>query len=279
MKIIITGANGMVARATIRRSHEIGDQVVGLTRQDLDIGDGDAVVNAFKKLRPDGVINCAAYTDVDGAESEPEAARNANTLGVGNLAAAASEIGARFVTISTDYVFDGANTGFYTEDDLPNPQGVYAVTKREGEVLAIEANDQAVVVRSGWIYGSGGTNFLSVMHKLLREGKKIKAIGDAYGTPTFADDLAARLRDLVGLEVSGIVHVANTGPGTSYLGFANKLCEIGGFDPGLIEQVSDADLKRPAPRPVSSKLGSVRTEELGLAPVRDWETALAAFMG
>ncbi len=278
MKILITGANGMVARAAIRHCNELGDQVVGLTRQDLDIADRIAVVDAFQKHNPDGVLNCAAYTDVDGAESESDAARNANSVGVQNLAVAARETGARLVTISTDYVFDGANAGFYTEDDQPNPQGVYAATKYEGEVLAIEANDRAVIVRSGWIYGSGGTNFLSVMHELLRDGKKIKAIRDAYGTPTFAGDLAARLRELVEIDVSGIVHVANTGPGTSYLGFAEKVCEIGGFEATLIEPVSNADLKRPAPRPVSSKLASIRTTELGLAPVRDWETALNAFL-
>lgn len=268
----------MVARAAIRRCHEIGDEVVGLTRQDLDIADRNAVVDAFQEHRPDGVLNCAAYTDVDRAESEPDAARNANSLGVRNLAEAAHEIGSRLVTISTDYVFDGANTGFYTEDDRPNPKGVYAVTKHEGEVLALEASDRAIVVRSGWIYGSGGTNFLSVMHNLLGEGKKIKAIHDAFGTPTFADDLAARLRELVESKQSGIVHAANSGPGTSYLGFAEKVCEIGGFDPSLIEPVSNSDLKRPAPRPVSSKLASIRTGELGLAPIRAWETALAAFL-
>jgi len=278
MKILITGANGMVARAAIRRCQDIKDEVVGLTRQDLDIADPKAVVDAFQKYRPEGVLNCAAYTDVDRAESEPDAARNANSLGVRNLADAAHATGSRLVTISTDYVFDGLNAGFYTEEDRPNPQGVYAVTKHEGEMLAIEASDRAIVVRSGWIYGSGGTNFLSVMHKLLREGKKIKAIHDAFGTPTFADDLAARLRELVESKESGIVHATNSGPGTSYLGFAEKVCEIGGFDPSLIEPVSNSDLKRPAPRPVSSKLASIRTGELGLAPVRDWQIALTAFL-
>jgi dTDP-4-dehydrorhamnose reductase len=142
------------------------------------------------------VLNCAAYTDVDGAESNPEAARLANTLGVENLAASSKSVGSRFVTISTDYVFDGENSGFYTEEDIPNPRGVYAITKYEGEVAAARANPESVIVRSGWIYGHGGTNFLSVMHTLLGQGKKIKAIGDAYGTPTFASDLAKRLREL-----------------------------------------------------------------------------------
>jgi len=278
MKILITGANGMVARAAIKLCRDIGDEVVAMTRQQLDISDRNSVFGSFRSHRPDAVLNCAAFTDVDGAETNPEASRDANTLGVQYLAEAARETDARFVTISTDYVFDGENTDFYTEVDVPNPRGVYAVTKYDGEVAAAKVNPESVVVRSGWIYGRGGTNFLSVMHRLLAEGKKIKAIGDAYGTPTFANDLAKRLRELADQSESGIFHVTNSGAGTSYLGFAEKVCDIGGFDKGLIEPVANSDLKRPAPRPVSSKLGSVRIQELGLTPLPNWVDALAAFL-
>ncbi|HVF30015.1 MAG TPA: dTDP-4-dehydrorhamnose reductase [Pyrinomonadaceae bacterium] len=274
MKILITGANGMVARAVAGNCREIGDDVVALTRQDLDIADRDAVIRSFETHGPDAVLNCAAYTDVDGAEANPEASRAANTTGVENLAIAAKQTGARVITISTDYVFDGASGGFYTEDDEPNPQGVYAVTKRDGELAAMRANPDAVVVRSGWIYGNGGTNFLSVMHQLLGEGKRIKAIEDAYGTPTFALDLAKRIRELADHSEVGVFHVTNSGDGTSYLGFAEKVCEIGGFDPDLIERVSNDTLSRPAPRPVSSKLASVR----GLPELPDWEDALRRFL-
>jgi dTDP-4-dehydrorhamnose reductase len=278
MKILITGANGMVAHAAIRYCRDIGDDVIELTRQELDISNRDAVFEAMTIYRPEAILNCAAYTDVDGAESNPEASRSANALGPRHLAEAAKDIDARFVTISTDYVFDGANSGFYVETDAANPRGVYAETKYEGELAATEANSNSVIVRSGWIYGHGGTNFLSVMHRLLAEGKKIKAISDAYGTPTFAHDLARRLRELAEQTATGLFHVTNTGPGTSYLGFAEKVCEIGGYDKLLIEPVSNNDLKRPAPRPISSKLASVRTDELGLAPLQDWETALAEFL-
>lgn len=273
MKILITGANGMVARAATLYCNEIGDDVVALTRQDLDIASRESVVASFELHLPDAVINCAAYTDVDGAEANPEASFAANMLGVRNLAEVAKETGARLVTISTDYVFDGANLGFYTEDDVPNPQGVYAISKYEGELAATEANHDVVIVRSGWIYGEGGTNFLSVMHRLLDAGKQIKAIGDAYGTPTFANDLAQTLRELAARTETGIFHVANSGDGTSYLGFAEKVCEIGGFNRDLLESVANDDLKRPAPRPVSSKLASVR-----LDPLLDWTDALERFL-
>lgn len=274
MKVLITGANGMLARAAAAHCREIGDEVVALTRQDMDIADRETVDDTIKKFAPDAILNCAAFTDVDRAESNPEASRAANTIGVENLARAAKNTGARFVTISTDYVFDGSKTDFYTEQDTPNPQGVYAITKREGEVAALDANPDSVVVRSGWIYGPRGTNFLSVMHKLLADNKRIKAIRDAYGTPTYAVDLATRIRELAVLELNGIIHVANAGPGTTYLGFAQKVCEIGNFDPTLIEQVSNSDLKRPAPRPVSSKLGSVRD----IPGLPDWEDALRRFL-
>ena len=264
----------MVARAATEHCRQIGDDVVALTRQQLDISNRSSVLECFESHRPAAVLNCAAFTDVDGAEAKPGAARDANTIGVGDLAEAAKKFSARFVTISTDYVFDGSNSGFYTENDIPNPRGVYAVTKYEGELAAAQANENSVIVRSGWIYGHGGTNFLSVMHRLLADGKKIKAISDAYGTPTFASDLAKRLRKLAGENESGLFHVTNSGAGTSYLGFAEKVCEIGGFDKGLIESVSNSELKRPAPRPVSSKLASVR----GLPPLPDWEAALSRFL-
>lgn len=268
----------MVARAAIKYCRSIDDDVIELTRQELDISNRDAVFEALVIYQPDAILNCAAFTDVDGAESRPEAARDTNTNGVRFLAEAAKDYRARFVTISTDYVFDGSKKDFYTENDVPNPRGVYAITKYEGELAAAQVNDEVAIVRSGWIYGHGGTNFLSVVHKLLADGKNIKAISDAYGTPTFANDLASRLREVAELKDSGIFHATNSGPGTSYLGFAEKVCEIGGFDKGLIEPVSNNDLKRPAPRPVSSKLASVRIEKLGLAPLPDWETALADFL-
>lgn len=268
----------MVARAVARRCAGLGDEVTALSRQELNIADRDAVKKAIADHAPDAVINCAAFTDVDGAEANPDASRLANAVGPENLAIACGDSGAAFVTISTDYVFDGANAGYYFEDDTPNPRGVYAQTKFEGEQRVAAANPDAAIVRSGWIYGSGGTNFLSVMHRLLGEGKRIKAISDAFGTPTYADDLAARLREVAEIRYRGIVHVTNSGEGTSYLGFAEKVCEIGGFDRGLIETVSNDDLKRPAPRPKSSKLGSRRLEELGLKPLPDWADALERFI-
>jgi dTDP-4-dehydrorhamnose reductase len=268
----------MVASATADYCRSIGDEVIALPRDEMNIADLESVRSAIGDHRPDAVINCAAYTNVDGAENESEDAFSANVIGPWNLTLASLEFDCRFVTISTDYVFDGTLDGFYTQRHQPNPQGVYATTKRRGEIEALTANARSIVVRSGWIYGHGGTNFLSVMGDLLRDGKRIKAIKDSYGTPTFAGDLAKRLREFAELDMPGIFHVTNSGLGTSYYGFAEKVCEIGGFDRALLEPVSHADLLRPAPRPVSSKLACLFSKKFGLPPMPDWEDGLRRFL-
>lgn len=278
MKILITGGRGMVARATTKYCQSIGDTVTALVRQELDISNLEQVEKTFADTQPDAVINCAAYTNVDGAETNQELCYAANATGVENLALAAKKFDARFVTISTDYVFDGANAGFYTQRDTPNPLGVYGQSKLDGEIRARNAYARSIIVRSGWIYGAGGTNFLSVMHEFLAQGKQIKAIYDAYGTPTYANDLAKRLRELAELDMPAVFHVTNTGKGTSYEGFARKVCEIKGFDTNLLERVSNDTLKRPAARPKSSKMACLFSQKFGLSLLPDWEKALEEFL-
>ena len=278
MRILVTGANGMVARATATHCRAIGDDVTALGRDRLDISDRDQVLEAVIDRGFDAILNCAAYTDVDGAETNRDACYAANADGVENLALAAKVGGAVFVTISTDFVFSGENLGFYTQRDTPDPQSVYGRSKLEGEERARSANAASVIVRSGWIYGTDGTNFLSVMHRLLAAGKPIKAISDAFGTPTFAGDLARRLRELAELNLPGTFHVTNSGPGMSYLEFAEAVAAIGGFDRRLIEPVSRESLDRPAPRPVSSKLACLFSERLGLSSMPLWSDSLNSFL-
>ncbi len=278
MKILITGSNGMVARAATKYCVSVDDEVIALTRADLDISVRKAAISSVSEICPDAVLNCAAFTDVDGAETNENSSYAANAIGVENLAEACKAVDAAFVTISTDYVFDGAKDGFYTQRDAPNPQGVYARSKRDGEIRAFSAYPRSVIVRSGWIFGHGGTNFLSVMSDLLAVGKSIKAIDDSYGTPTFADDLAIRLRELAEADLPGVYHAANAGSGTSYFGFAGKVCELAGLNKSLLSPTSHTELKRPAPRPVSSKLACLVSEKLGFPPMRDWEEALSDFI-
>lgn len=278
MKILVTGANGMLARAAIKYCNFIGDDVAAFSRAELDIADAEAVTATIADVRPDVIMNCAAYTNVDGAETNEAACYAANSDGVENLAAAARSVNAVFVTVSTDYVFDGTNPGFYTQRDTPKPQGVYAASKREGEVRSFSVYPRSIIVRSGWIYGHGGTNFLSVMPTLLAEGKSMNAIRDSNGTPTFANDLAKRLRELAEADLPGVYHITNAGEGTSYFGFAEKICEFGGFDKALLQPTPHTELKRPAPRPVNSRLACLISEKLGFEPMRNWEDALAEFI-
>lgn len=278
MRVLITGANGMVAKAAIRHCQNSGDEVFAYTRQDLDIADGEKVFEIFEKDKPEAVINCAAYTDVDGAETNHSICYDANVSGVENLALGAKKIQSAFVTVSTDYVFDGTKGDFYTQKDTPNPLGFYAETKYQGERVATNHYARSIIVRTGWIYGKGGTNFLSVMHELLADGKNIKAISDSYGTPTYAEDLAVRLRELAMLDLPCIYHVSNEGEGVSFLEFAKKICEIKGYDSDLIESVSAENLKRPAPRPMDSRLKCLFSEKFGLKPLPDWEAALKEFL-
>ena len=278
MKVLITGANGMVARAAAKYCLSIGDTVIGATRQQLDIADRPAVLKLFEDERPDAVLNCAAYTNVDGAESEPDASRAANTIGVENLALASRLFDCRFLTISTDYVFGGGNRGFYTQRDTPDPISVYGRTKLDGELAARSAYGRSIIVRSGWIFGEGGTNFLSVLPRLISEGRELTAISDAFGTPTYAGDLAKRMRELIELDLPCIFHVTNAGDGTTYFGFAREICRSAGFDESSVTAVTKDSLYRPAPRPVSSKLACLFSERFGLRPLRPWTEALAEFI-
>ncbi len=278
MRTLITGANGMLARAATEYCRSIGDEVTAVSRQELDIADINAIRHVFADVRPEIVLNCAAYTNVDGAETNTETAFQANAVGPENLAIVCRETGAKLVTVSTDYVFGGEKREPYVDTDTPNPLGVYAASKFEGEKCVAAADPDAIIVRSGWIYGNGGTNFLSVMASLLAEGRSISVIEDNFGTPTSAKDLAQRMREVAATEVRGIIHITNAGNGTSNLGYAQKVCEIAGFDVSLVKGVPCAELKRPAPRPYDSRLASTDLSNFGLEPLRYWELALSEFL-
>ena len=267
----------MVGRALREFCEQAGDTVYAFDRQALDISDSEKVLQAVSSTQPDAVINCAAWTDVDGCESDVERAFAANARGPENLAVASRAANAVFVTISTDYVFDGTKEGFYTEEDRPNPQSVYGRAKLEGEQRAREANDRSIIVRSGFIFGRGGKNFLSKVIERARSGENIKAISDAYGTPTYALDLARRLRELARLDHPGVYHVANTGDGASYSEFARQALLSANLGDSQVQDVLSETLSRPAPRPQNSRLRCIYSESLGLAPLPDWRDALRRF--
>jgi dTDP-4-dehydrorhamnose reductase len=278
MKVLITGAGGMVGRALAEHCRALGDEVAAFERAGLDITDERAVRVAFDGARPEAVINCAAWTDVDGCELDPQRAFLVNSQGVEILAAASRAAGAGFVTVSTDYVFDGRKAeGFYTQRDDPHPLSAYGASKLEGERRAQIASARTTVVRSGWMFGPGGKNFLAQAVERARRGERLRAISDSYGTPTYAPDLAARLRELAALDLPGVYHVVNSGEGASYESFAREAAAAAGTEQAQIEAVSADSLKRLAPRPRNSRLRCLLSEGLGLAPLRDWREALREF--
>ena len=277
MKVLITGAGGMVGRAVAEQCAAQGDELFAHDHESLDITHHEAVKIAFERARPQAVINCAAWTDVDGCESDQQRAYAVNAQAVANLAASSRHVGAVFVTISTDYVFDGLKEGFYTQRDDPNPTSVYGAAKLEGERLAQAASARTIIARTGWIFGMGGRNFLSTVIERARRGERLKAICDAYGTPTFADDLAKRLRKLAQLDVPGIYHVVNSGAGVSYEEFTRAALKAAHCGEVEIESVRLDALQRPAQRPRNSRLRCLLSEALGLPALPDWEQALTIF--
>jgi dTDP-4-dehydrorhamnose reductase len=276
--VLVTGAGGMVGRAVVENCRLSDDLVFAYDHRNLDIADRERVTQTVETDKPDVIINCAAWTDVDGCERDKERAFAANAFGPENLATAGQSLDATLVTISTDYVFDGTKPGFYTQDDQPNPQSVYGKAKLEGEHRAIAADPRTVVVRTGFIFGPGGNNFLSTIVQRARRGEQIKAISDAFGTPTYALNLAPRLRELAAGKFSGVFHVTNEGDGVSYEEFAREALRLVGCVDIEVEPVAMDSLKRPAPRPKNSRLRCLYSEGLGLAPLPDWRDSLRDFV-
>lgn len=277
MRVAITGSGGLVGRALTAHCSAHGDQVTAYDHSSLDISDASSVQKQLGDLRPEVVINCAAWTDVDGCESDLQRAERANALGPELLARTCREVDARLITISTDYVFDGNKEGFYTQRDQPAPISVYGRFKLEGERRAQTAHSRTIVVRSGYIFGAGGNNFLSTLLDRARRGEHLKAISDMTGTPTYAPDLAMRLRELAVRDLPGVYHVVNSGSGASFESFARMALNVAGLDQSLLESTTLAELNRPAPRPRNSRLKCLISEAIGLAPLRSWQAALEEF--
>ena len=278
MKILVTGSGGLVGQALVEHCRESKDEVLAFNHFELDITKSDPVNDCFKHNSPQVVVNCAAWTNVDGCESDLERCHLVNAIGPENLANACRRIGALFIAISTDYVFDGTKEGFYTQRDNPNPLGAYGRAKLEGEQRAQQAHAHSIIVRTGYIFGPGGKNFLSNVVQQLSAGAHLKAIVDSWGTPTYSIHLARRLRELALLDLPGIFHVVNSGDGASFETFAREGLRLADGPGGYIEPVTMASLSRPAPRPRNSKLACVLSPAVGLEPLPEWQDALSQFV-
>jgi dTDP-4-dehydrorhamnose reductase len=272
MRILVTGAAGQVGSEVA--AHLAHHDTVPADRARLDICDRAAVEQALGSMLPDAVVNCAAWTDVDGCESDPERAFVANALAVRHLAVACARIGAHLVHVSTDYVFAGDSDRPYHEWDRPDPRSVYGHSKLGGELeLAAHARSWALV-RTSWVFGRRGRNFVDTILARARQGGPLAVVTDQRGCPTYAPDLAGVLARLAAGRHQGVFHVTNTGACTWHE-LAVAALELAGLDPALVGETTAAALARPAPRPANSVLAGSAPASVGLAPLRPWREALA----
>lgn len=281
MKILITGAAALVGgyfAARGARDHE----VLALKRTDLDISDRDAVHRRVRDERPDLIVNCAVI-QVDESEENPAKAQAVNIDGPRFLAEAASAIGAEMAQFSTQYAFAGEplNRPFYTTDDNPRPVNNYGKFKVAGEAAVRQACERSYIVRTSWVYGHGKNSFLCNVHDELRGGKRVRAIDDIWSSTTYAADLVERVLELQRRHVYGTYHVVNAGVCT-YYEYALEAGKLVGLTraqiDALIDITHERDMQRVAVRPRYTPMRCLMSEQLGLAPMRDWQAALAAYV-
>lgn len=272
MRLLVTGAGGMLGRDLLDVLHDA--EVTAVTRADLDITDATAVLAAVPGH--DVVVNAAAWTDVDGAESHEAEATQANGLGPQLLAAACAAEGARLVHISTDYVFDGEATSPYAEDAPLAPRSAYGRSKASGET-AVRAllPDASYVVRSAWLYGEHGANFVRTMASLEASRETVDVVDDQVGSPTWSRDVALAVARLLSADApAGTYHATSTGE-TTWFGLAQAVFEEVGADPARVRPTTTDRFPRPAPRPAYSVLGHEAWARAGLAPIGPWRAALS----
>ena len=272
---LITGAGGMLGQDLVTRLRRDGTEVTGLARHDLDVTDVAAVRGSFRRVRPDVVVNCAAWTAVDAAEADESAALAVNGRGPAHLATACASAGARLVQISTDYVFDGMASRPYAEDAVPAPRSAYGRTKLAGEQAVLEQlAESGYVVRTGWLYGAHGPNFVRTMIRLERSRPVLDVVDDQHGQPTWTADLASQIIALIGSGAApGIYHATSSGE-TTWCGLAREVFRLLGADPARVRAITSSALDRPAPRPAFSVLAHDRWAQAGIAPIPDWRPAL-----
>jgi dTDP-4-dehydrorhamnose reductase len=267
VKVLITGAGGQLGRDLVEVFDAAGDDVVACDRSMLDVADRDLVLQVLGHVRPDAVVHAAAWTDVDGCERDPARALGVNALGTRHVAEGARLAGARVCYVSTDYVFDGTSPRPYTEWDDPNPLSVYGRSKLGGER---ELGPRDTVVRTSWVCGRHGRNFVKTMLRLAAERDELAVVDDQHGCPTFTPDLASMVRRLVVARLPGVFHVTNQGA-TTWFQLARDVLAAAGLDPERVRPISTAELDppRPAPRPARSVLDNTALRLSGIPLLPD----------
>jgi dTDP-4-dehydrorhamnose reductase len=277
MKILITGYKGMLGSDLIKVLKIENQHELILTDVDeLDITNFEDVISFLRKEKPELIINVAAYTDVDGCETQRDLAYDVNAVGPKNLAMASKDIGAKLLHISTDYVFSGNNSNPYNENAETGPNSYYGETKLQAENFIQENMNDYFIIRTAWLYGINGKNFVKTMLELARNHDKITVVNDQHGSPTFTKDLALAICELIKTDKYGIYHVTNSGTSTWYE-FAKDIFKIANIDI-KVKPVTTEEYPTPAKRPKYSVLSNKKWKNSGLKPLRNYKDALNEYM-
>jgi dTDP-4-dehydrorhamnose reductase len=273
MRLLVTGAAGMLGREVVAAGARLGHEVAAWDLPECDLTDADGTLDAIRRLEPRAVINCAAYTNVDGAESDEATATRINGDAAGNVAAACAAVGARLVHMSTDYVFDGSKREPWVESDATSPLGAYGRSKLLGEDLVRAALPDHAIVRTAWLFGPHGPNFVSTMLRLAAQHDEVEVVTDQVGSPTFAGHLAPALVDMAERPDTGIFHGAGAGS-CSWYELTLEAFDAAGVSCRVLPTTAEK-FARPAPRPAYSVLGSEREHPITLPP---WQEGVRAHL-
>lgn len=271
MNVLVTGAGGQLGYDILKELYSRNIKFLGVDKQDFDITDYDAVQKCIKTYMPDVVIHCSAYTAVEKAEDEPEICRKVNVYGTENIAKVCKEINAKLLYISTDYVFSGIGTQYYKPEDEQKPKNVYGQTKLDGERVVKKLLDKYFIVRTSWVFGINGNNFVKTMLQLGKNRKEIDVVADQIGSPTYTVDLAILLCNMIETEKYGIYHATNEGV-CSWAEFAESIFEIAGLDI-KVNYVTTKQYPTKAKRPKNSRLSKEKLIENGFDKLPSWKDA------
>ena len=283
MKLLITGSGGMLAQDLIQQLEEERWHYHAFAKRELDITQPESIENHLSQIKPDVLINCAAYTQVDQAEEDAIHAKQVNHEGVAHLAHFCAQYQVKLLHLSTDFVFDGEQSEPYTESNTPNPTGVYGQTKWAGEEAILKQTTDALIVRTSWLYGVAGNNFVKTMLRLAQERPEIKVVNDQIGSPTWTVDLAKALIHLLKIEASGMIHFSNRGQ-CSWYEFARETIQVAHQQKLLSElipviPIPSSEYPTPAKRPAFSTLNCEKYTKLTGQTPPCWQASLTQMLG
>ncbi|PAD85369.1 dTDP-4-dehydrorhamnose reductase [Niallia circulans] len=276
MKILVTGYSGQLGYDVVLEGKKRGFDMIGVGHKELDITQEEQVRNYIHTVKPDVVIHCAAYTAVDNAEDNKDVCFDVNVNGTKYLAASAKSVDAKFIYISTDYVFEGTGTEPFTEEDAANPVGYYGITKYEGEKAVQSLLDKYFIVRISWVFGINGNNFIKTMLRLAETRKELNVVGDQYGSPTYTFDLAMLLLDMAETEKYGVYHASNEGF-TTWADFAKEIFQVAG-KAVKVNSITTEEYPTKAVRPKNSRMSKDKLEKNGFTRLPAWQDALTRYI-